>query len=43
VIAAQSEREMLESLSHTSALYIWGGPILALVGLGVLLWELGTK
>ena len=43
VIAAQNEREMLESLSHTSALYIWGGPILALVGLGVLLWQLGTK
>jgi hypothetical protein len=43
VIAAQSERDLLESLSQTSTLYIWGGPALVLGGLAVLLWQLGEK
>ena len=40
VIAAQSEQDLLETLSQTSALCLWGGPALILAGLAILIWRL---
>lgn len=40
VIAAHSERELLGELGAVSTRNLWAGPVLILIGLGILIWRL---
>jgi hypothetical protein len=39
-ISWRSQRDVVEELASRSVLYIWGGPVLALAGLWLLLSQL---
>jgi len=40
VIAAHSERDLLDELDSVSTRDLWAGPALILIGLGILIWRL---
>jgi hypothetical protein len=43
LLARHSERELVQTLARTSVRYIWGGPVLILAGLALVIWQLSPQ